>query len=219
MIGLLAKKIGMTQVYDEQGRVVPVTLFAAGPCTVAQIKTPGKDGYAAIQIGFGPRREKRTSRALQGHLKKHGGGTAWPQGVRSLREIRVDDVAAYQPGQQLTVSIFTVGSKVDVVGTSKGRGFAGVVRRHHFTAGRETHGVTTHKQPGSIGASAYPSRVIKGKRLPGRMGGARITVKNLHVVGVDAEQNLLWLRGSVPGAPNGMVLIQGAVGTGVQGKA
>jgi large subunit ribosomal protein L3 len=205
MIGLLARKVGMTQVYDDQGRVVPVTLFSAGPCQVAQVKTPEKDGYAAIQIGYGPRRASRTSRALQGHLKKHGIAA----GVRVLRELKVDDAAAYQPGQEINVSIFAVGSKVDVIGTSKGRGFAGVVRRHHFTAGRETHGVTTHKQPGSIGASAYPSRVIKGKRLPGRMGGARITVRNLDVIGVDAEQHLLWVRGSVPGAPNGMVLIRG----------
>jgi len=215
MIGLLARKIGMTQLYDEQGRVVPVTLLAAGPCTVAQVKTPDKDGYAAIQIGFGQKREKRTNRPLRGHLKKHGGAA----GARVIRELRVDDPAQYQPGQQITVSIFPVGSKVDVIGVSKGRGFAGVVRRHHFTAGRETHGVTTHKQPGSIGASAYPSRVIKGKRLPGRMGGARITVKNLDVIGVDAEQHLLWVRGSVPGAPNGMVLIRGAGGAEVQGNA
>ena len=215
MIGLLARKIGMTQLYDEQGRVVPVTLLAAGPCTVAQVKTPDKDGYAAIQIGFGQKREKRTNRPLRGHLKKHGGAA----GARVIREVRVDDPAQYQPGQQITVSIFPVGSKVDVIGVSKGRGFAGVVRRHHFTAGRETHGVTTHKQPGSIGASAYPSRVIKGKRLPGRMGGARITVKNLDVIGVDAEQHLLWVRGSVPGAPNGMVLIRGAGGAEVQGNA
>ncbi len=215
MIGLLARKVGMTQVYDEQGRVVPVTLFTAGPCTVAQVKTPEKDGYAAIQIGFGQKREKLVSRAEQGHLKKHGVKTL----PRLLRELRVDDAASYQPGQEITVTVFSVGSKVDVIGVSKGRGFAGVVRRHHFTAGRATHGVTTHKQPGSIGASAYPSRVIKGKRLPGRMGGERVTVKNLDVIGVDAEQHLLWVRGSVPGAPNGMVLIRGAVGTGAAGNA
>ena len=140
---------------------------------------------------------------MRGHLKKHNAS-----GVRTLREVRVDDTAPYQEGQDLTVTLFEVGSRVDVVGTSKGRGFAGVVKRHHFTGGRETHGCVTHKQPGSIGASAYPSRVIKGKRLPGRMGGARVTVKNLEVVGLDAEQNLLWVRGSVPGAPNGTVLIR-----------
>ena len=203
MIGLLAQKVGMTQLYDEKGQVVPVTVLAAGPCPVVQVKTSDRDGYGALQIGFGKRREKLISKALQGHLKKHNAA-----GVRMLREIRVEDPASYQVGQELTVSLFEVGVKVDVVGVSKGRGFAGVVRRHHFTAGRETHGCTTHKQPGSIGASAYPSRVIKGKRLPGRMGGARVTVKNLDVIGVDPDQNLIWLRGSVPGHPNGTVLIR-----------
>lgn len=203
MIGLLAKKIGMTQLFDAQGRVVPVTLFSAGPCKVVQVKTPQRDGYAALQLGFGTRREKCQTSPVRGHLKKHNAS-----GVRTLREVRVDDTAPYQEGQDLTVTLFEVGSRVDVVGTSKGRGFAGVVKRHHFTGGRETHGCVTHKQPGSIGASAYPSRVIKGKRLPGRMGGARVTVKNLEVVGLDAEQNLLWVRGSVPGAPNGTVLIR-----------
>ena len=203
MIALLAKKVGMTQLYDESGRVIPVTVLAAGPCPVVQVKTPERDGYAAVQIGFGKKREKLIPKALQGHLKKHSAA-----GVRMLREIRMDDTSAYQPGQELTVSVFEVGAKVDVVGTSKGRGFAGVVRRHHFKAGRETHGCTTHKQPGSIGASAYPSRVIKGKRLPGRMGGARVTVKNLDVIGVDADQHLIWIRGSVPGHPNATVLIR-----------
>jgi large subunit ribosomal protein L3 len=203
MIALLGKKVGMTQVYDESGRVIPITVLAAGPCPVVQVKTAERDGYGALQIGFGKRREKLIPKALQGHLKKHNAA-----GVRMLREIRVEDPSAYQVGQELTVSLFEVGAKVDVVGTSKGRGFAGVVRRHHFTAGRETHGCTTHKQPGSIGASAYPSRVIKGKRLPGRMGGARVTVKNLDVIGVDADQHLIWLRGSVPGHPNATVLIR-----------
>jgi len=205
MIGLLAKKIGMTQIYDDKGRVIPVTVLNAGPCPVVQIKTPEKDGYGAVQIGFGKKREKLISKPIQGHLKKYNAS-----GIRMLRELRVDDVSKYEVGQELNVSLFEIGVDVDVVGISKGRGFAGVVRRHHFTAGRETHGVTTHKQPGSIGASAYPSRVIKGKRLPGRMGGARITVKNLSVIGVDPDQNLIWLRGSVPGHPNSTVLIRHA---------
>jgi len=203
MIGLLAQKIGMSQIYDEKGHVIPVTVLAAGPCPVVQVKTSERDGYTAVQIGFGKRREKLIPKPLQGHMKKHNAA-----GLRMLREIRVEDPSAYQIGQTLTVALFEVGGKVDVVGVSKGRGFAGVVRRHHFTAGRETHGCTTHKQPGSIGASAYPSRVIKGKRLPGRMGGARVTVKNLDVVGVDADQNLIWIKGSVPGHPNGTVLIR-----------
>ena len=203
MIGLLAQKIGMSQVYDEKGRVVPVTVLSAGPCPVVQVKTSETDGYAAVQIGFGKRREKLIPKALQGHMKKHKAA-----GLRMLREIRVEDPSAYEIGQTLTVTLFEVGVKVDVVGVSKGRGFAGVVRRHHFKAGRATHGCTTHKQPGSIGASAYPSRVVKGKRLPGRMGGARVTVRNLDVIGVDPDQNLIWLRGCVPGHPNGTVLIR-----------
>ena len=203
MIGLLAEKIGMTQLFDEQGRVIPVTLLAAGPCPIVQVKTKETDGYGALQIGFGKKRESLIPKGLQGHLKKHKAA-----GVRSLKEVRVDDVSSFTVGQELTVSLFEVGSKVDIIGVSKGRGFAGVVRRHHFTAGRETHGTVTHKQLGSIGASAYPSRVIKGKRLPGRMGGERVTVKNLHVVGVDPEQNLIWIRGSIPGPPRSTVLIR-----------
>jgi large subunit ribosomal protein L3 len=205
MIGLIGQKIGMTQLFDEQGRVVPVTVLAAGPCPIVQIKTPERDGYTALQIGFGSRREKVMTAPERGHLAKRNAPM-----VRHLREVRVDDAAPFEIGQQLTVSVFEVGSRVDVVGVSKGRGFAGVVRRHHFRAGKETHGCTTHKQPGSIGASAYPSRVIKGKRLPGRMGGGRITAKNLSVVGVDPEQNLIWVRGCVPGPSTGTVLIRKA---------
>jgi large subunit ribosomal protein L3 len=203
MIGLLAQKVGMTQVYGEDGRVVPVTVLTAGPCPVVQIKTKEQDGYAALQIGFGTKRESLIRKPIQGHLKKHQAS-----GIRFLRELRVDDASGYEVGQKLDVSMFEVGSSVDVIGVSKGRGFAGVTKRHHFTGGRETHGCVTHKQPGSIGASAYPSRVIKGKRLPGRMGGERVTVKNLGVIGIDAEQNLIWIRGSVPGHPNSTVLIR-----------
>ncbi len=203
MIGLLARKIGMTQLFDATGRVVPVTLLVAGPCKVVQLKTPARDGYTAVQLGFGARREKCQTSPVKGHLKKYGAA-----GTRTLREVRVDDATAYQEGQELNVTLLEIGSKVDVTATSKGRGFAGVVKRHHFSGGRATHGCVTHKQPGSIGASAYPSRVIKGKRLPGRMGGGRVTVKNLEVIGVDAEQHLVWVRGSVPGAPNGTVLIR-----------
>ena len=203
MIGLLAEKIGMTQVFDEQGRVTPVTILSAGPCPVVQVKTPETDGYAAVQIGFGKKREALIPKAIQGHLKKHKAA-----GIRSLREIRVDDTSQFTVGQELTVSLFEVGSKVDIIGVSKGRGFAGVMRRHHFTCGRETHGCVTHRQPGSIGASAYPSRGIKGKKLPGRMGGERVTVRNLAVVGVDQEQHLIWVRGSIPGPPKATVLIR-----------
>jgi len=203
MIGLLAQKIGMTQVFDEKGRVQPVTILTAGPCPIVQVKTPETDGYAALQIGFGKKREALIPKGLQGHLKKHNAA-----GIRSLKEVRVDDTSPYTVGQELTVTLFEVGSKVDVVAVSKGRGFAGVMRRHHFTCGRETHGCVTHRQPGSIGASAYPSRVIKGKKLPGRMGGERVTVRNLSVVGMDPEQHLIWVRGSIPGPPRSTVLIR-----------
>jgi len=203
MIGLLAEKIGMTQIFDEQGRVTPVTLLAAGPCPIVQMKTTETDGYTALQIGFGKKRESLIPKGLQGHLKKHKAA-----GIRFLKEVRVEDLAPYTVGQELTIALFEVGTKVDAIAVSKGRGFAGVVRRHHFTAGRETHGTVTHKQPGSIGASAYPSRVIKGKRLPGRMGGERVTVRNLKVVGVDLEQHLIWVRGSIPGPPRATVLLR-----------
>src|SRR5258705_9411075 len=203
MSGLLAEKIGMAQVFDEQGRVAPVTLLSAGPCSVIQVKTPETDGYAALQIGFGKKREKLIPNGLRGHLKKHNAA-----GVRTLKEVRVDDTSEYQVGQELTTALFEVGSKVDVIGVSKGRGFAGVIRRHHFTCGRETHGCVTHKQPGSIGASAYPSRLVKGKRLPGRMGGGGVTAKNLTRDGVKAEHPLIWANGPVPAPPKSTVLIR-----------
>jgi large subunit ribosomal protein L3 len=149
MIGLLAKKIGMTQLFDESGRVVPVTLLTTGPCKIVQVKTPQRDGYAALQIGFGTRREKCQTAPVRGHLKKHNA-----TGTRLLREVRVDDVTPYQEGQDLTVTLFEVGSRVDVIGTSKGRGFAGVVKRHHFSGGRETHGCVTHKQPAWAGRAS-----------------------------------------------------------------
>src|SRR6266850_7496512 len=165
MIGLLAQKIGMSQVYDEKGHVVPVTVLSAGPCPVVQVKTSERDGYTAVQIGFGKKREKLIPKPLQGHMKKHNAA-----GLRMLREIRVEDPSAYQIGQTLTVALFEVGVKVDVVGVSKGRGFAGVVRRHHFKAGRATHGCTTHKQPGSIGPSDQPTRPVNAKPPPRPMG-------------------------------------------------
>jgi large subunit ribosomal protein L3 len=166
------------------------------------VKTVEKDGYAAVQLGFGEKKAKRLTRAEIGHLAKNG-----LPSMAALREFRVADAAGSEVGQKVDVSAFQVGQRVDVVGTSIGRGFQGVVKRHHFRGGKATHGCTTHDQPGSIGASAYPSRVIKGKRLPGRMGGGRITAKNLEVVAVDPEQNLLVVRGSVPGARSSLVLV------------
>ena len=205
MLGIIGRKVGMTQVFDEKGEIIPATLIEAGPCPIVQVKTLTKDGYAAVQVAFGAKREKNLSKAVVGHFKKPG------LGVRALlREFRVPDASAYEAGQELKVDQFEVGKRVDVVATSIGRGFQGTTKRHGFTGGKATHGVTTHRQPGSIGCSAYPSRVIKGKRLPGRMGGKQVTMKNLKVVAVDVEQSLLVVRGSIPGPVRGFVLVKPA---------
>ena len=205
MPGIIGKKVGMTQVFDEKGEIIPATVIEAGPCPIVQVKTPQKDGYAAIQVGFGAKREKNLTKPVVGHYRK----TKVP--VRAmLREFRVDDASAYEAGQEIKVDQFEVGKRVDVVATSIGRGFQGTTKRHGFTGGKATHGVTTHRQPGSIGASAFPSRVIKGKRLPGRMGGKQVTMKNLTVVAVDVEQSLLVVRGSIPGPVRGFVLVKTA---------
>jgi large subunit ribosomal protein L3 len=203
MIGLIGKKIGMTQVFSDQGEAVPVTVIEAGPCTVTEVRTPDRDGYAAVQLGFGSNKESRFTRAVLGQFKKRNLPPS-----RALREFRVDGVAEFSVGQTLTVSIFEKGQHVDVQGVTKGRGFAGVVKRHKFVAGHASHGPTAGKQPGSIGSSAYPSRVIKGKRLPGHMGAVNLTIKNLEVVGVDSEQNVLLVRGAVPGPANGLVFVR-----------
>jgi len=203
MIGLIGMKVGMTQVFSDKGEVIPVTVIEAGPCTVTEVRTPDRHGYAAVQLGFGAAREARVPRPRLGQFKKRNLSPA-----RHLREFRVDDVQGLEVGQNLTVSIFEKGRHVDVLGVTKGRGFAGVVKRHGFVAGHASHGPTAGKQQGSIGSSAYPSRVIKGKRLPGRMGGVNLTIKNLEVVGVDPEQNVLLVRGAVPGPPNGLVIVK-----------
>jgi large subunit ribosomal protein L3 len=203
MIGLIGKKIGMTQLFSEKGDVLPVTVIQAGPCTVTEVRSSRRDGYAAVQLGFGTNKETRFSRPVLGQFKKRNLPPA-----RHLKEFRVTDAAPYEVGESLTVALFEQGEHVDVQGVTKGRGFAGVVKRHKFAAGHASHGPTAGKQPGSIGASAYPSRVVKGKRLPGRMGGANLTIKNLVVVAVDAEQNLLMVRGAIPGPPNGLVFVK-----------
>jgi large subunit ribosomal protein L3 len=203
MIGLIGKKVGMTQLFSEQGEAVPVTVIEAGPCTVTDVRTAERNGYSAVQLGFGTNKESRFTRPVLGQFKKRNLPPS-----RTVREFRVEDVAAFQVGQTLNVSIFEKGAHVDVQGVTKGRGFAGVVKRHGFVAGHASHGPTAGKQPGSIGSSAYPSRVIKGKRLPGHMGAEVLTIKNLEVVAVDAEQNVLMVRGAVPGPANGLVLIR-----------
>ena len=203
MIGIIGKKVGMTQLFGEKGDVQPVTVIQAGPCTVTEVRTPDRNGYAAVQLGFGTNKETRFQRPVLGQFKKRNLVPA-----RHVKEFRVADAAPYQVGQSVTVALFEKGEHVDVQGVTKGRGFAGVVKRHKFVAGHASHGPTAGKQPGSIGASAYPSRVIKGKRLPGRMGGANLTIKNLEVVAVDAEQGLLMVRGAIPGPPNGLVFVR-----------
>ena len=201
--GLLGRKIGMTQVLHEDGTVTPVTVIEAGPCTVTEVRTADRDGYQAVQLGFGTNRESRFTRPVLGQFKKRN---LTPSLV--LREFRVGDTSSFEIGGTLTVSMFEKGEHVDVRGVTKGRGFQGVVKRHGFVAGHASHGPTHGKQPGSIGASAFPSRVIKGKRLPGHMGSVFLTQKNLEVVGVDPEQNVVMIRGAVPGPVNGVVIVQ-----------
>jgi large subunit ribosomal protein L3 len=202
MIGLIGRKIGMTQVFDEKGDVVPVTVIEAGPCTVTEIRTSERDGYTALQLGFGTNKEKRFTKPYLGQFTKRNLPPS-----RHLREFRIPDVSAYTLGQTLNASVFEKGEHIDVEGTTKGRGFAGIIKRHGFKGGHASHGPTMGREPGSIGSSAYPSRVIKGKRLPGRMGGKPLTSKNLMVAGVDAEQNVLLVRGAIPGPTNGLVFI------------
>jgi large subunit ribosomal protein L3 len=200
--GLIAKKIGMTQLLQDDGTMVPVTIVQAGPCVVVQKKTALKDGYDAIQLGFVEFiKPKNVTKPMGGHFKK-----ANTAPVRILREMRTEGEAAMNPGDKVMVDMFNANEKVHVIGTSKGRGFAGFVKRHHFGGGRASHGSMFHRAPGSIGASAYPSRVLKGMRMAGHLGAARITVQNIQVARVDQENNLLYLRGAVPG-PNGGYLV------------
>ena len=207
MKGILGKKVGMTQVFDENGAVVPVTIVEAGPCFITQKKTVEKDGYNAIQVGFSGVPEKRLNKPFNGHLKKSG-----VSAVKYLREFRVDDPDVYEEGQQIDVSVFNVGDKVDVTGTSKGKGFAGVVKRHHFRGGPKTHGQSDRwRAPGSVGAGSTPGRVFKGVRMAGRMGNDRVTVQNLRVALVDPEKNLLGIKGAVPGGKNGLIIICEAI--------
>ena len=203
MIGLIGKKVGMTQLFNERGEVIPVTIIEAGPCTVTELRSAQRDGYTAVQLGYGANKESRFTRPALGQFKKRN----LPP-LRHLREFRVDSIEGLEVGQSLDVLIFEKGRSVDIQGVTKGRGFAGVVKRYGFVAGHASHGPTAGKQPGSIGASAYPSRVIKGKRLPGRMGGVNLTIKNLEVVAIDPEQNMLMVRGAVPGPANGLVVVK-----------
>ena len=198
--GMLGRKIGMSQVFRQDGRVVPVTVIQAGPCTITQVKTGDKDGYEAVQLGY--TQVKRLNRPLRGHLGRNGL-------FRYLRELPVDSLEGLQVGQQISVDLFQAGDKVNVIGTSKGRGFQGVMKRHGFHGGPRTHGQSDRaRAPGSIGAGTFPARVLKGKKMAGHMGNVRITIKNLEVVEVDPERNLLLLKGGVPGGPNGLLMIR-----------
>lgn len=203
MAGLIGKKIGMTRVFDEEGVALPVTVLEAGPCPVVQVKSKERDGYRAIQLGFGSRKTKHATRAEVGHAAR--AGLENPPAI--LREFPLGDGEAFEVGQQLTVSLFSPGDRIKVVGTSKGKGFQGAMKRHGFTGRPGSHGHPYERIVGSIGPGTDPSRVIKGKRMPGRMGGARVTVRNLQVVRVDPDRNLLFVKGAVPGARNSYVLI------------
>ncbi len=207
--GLIGRKIGMTQLFSEDGRAVPVTVLRAGPCVVVQRKTTERDGYEAVQLGLvEDRPDRKATKPMRGHFEKAG-----VPPTRVLREVAIEEGAEASPGDTVTCSIFEPGQKVDVIGTSKGRGFQGVVKRHGFGGGRATHGSMFHRAPGSIGASAYPSRVFPGMRMAGHMGSRRVTVKGLEVVQVDPERNLLLVKGAVPGARGSLVVIRRGAGS------
>ena len=202
-MGLLGKKVGMTRIYSDTGNAIGVTVIEAGPCVVLQKKTVETDGYNAVQVGMSAKKETRLSKPEAGHAKKAGQG-----GFYHIKEFRTDRVDEYEVGQQINVAdLFKTGDLVDVSGKSKGRGFQGVVKRHGFRGGRMTHGSMFHRAPGSIGCSAWPSRVVKGKKLPGHMGDVVKTKKNVIIIDVRPEDNVLLLRGSVPGAKNGLLRI------------
>ena len=202
--GLLGKKVGMTQLLQDDGTVVPVTVIQAGPCVVVQKKTKQKDGYDAVQLGFVEFvKPKRVNKPMTGHFKKTNAAP-----VRFVREIALQGDDASNPGDKVMVDIFNANELVHVIGTSKGRGFAGLIKRHHFRGGRATHGSMFHRAAGSIGSSAYPSRVLKGMRMAGHMGNERVTVQNLLVARVDQENNLLFLRGAVPGPAGGYLVVE-----------
>lgn len=201
--GMIGKKIGMTQLFARDGKLIPVTVIQASPNTVVQKKTIDKDGYNAIQVGFEMIEERKVNRPLAGHFKR-----ADISATRYLRELRLDTAGELEIGQTIDINIFKPGDKIDITGVSKGKGFAGGVKRHHFKGGGATHGSMHHRAPGSIGASSFPSRVFRGQRLPGHMGQDRVTISGIEVIDVKMEQSLLIVRGAVPGANNGLLLIR-----------
>lgn len=202
-LGLIGRNLGMTHLFLKNGEAIPITVIEAGPCSVVQVKNKEKEGYNALQLGFLPKKIHKVTKPLQGHFKKSG-NTAF----HILKEFRVDDINSYQSGQEINLEIFHVGQKVMVTGTSKGKGFSGVIKRWGFRGGPGSHGSNIHRSPGSIGCSAYPSRVLKGKKLPGHKGAATATIENLEIINFKPEKNLLFLKGAVPGRKNGMVIIK-----------
>ena len=198
----MGKKLGMSGLFLPDGRYVPVTVIEAGPCVVTQIKTEETDGYNALQLGFGDKKENRVNKPLKGHFSKSDSGV-----FSNLKEFEVVDPSAYSLGQQITLEMFKVREHVDVIGVTKGRGFSGVIKRHGFHGGRKTHGSHSHRIPGSIGCSAWPSKVIKGKKMPGRYGSEHKTIRNLEVIDIRPEDNIILIKGSVPGAKSGLVSI------------
>ncbi|MFC1828846.1 50S ribosomal protein L3 [Thermodesulfobacteriota bacterium] len=201
--GLMGKKLGMTGLFTPEGEYIPVTVVLIGPCVVTQVKTVANDGYNALQIGFGSKKDVRVNKPMKGHLKKSGNLF-----FECLREFSVANPDDYKVGQILGPDMFKVGDRVDVTGTSKGRGFSGVIKRHGFHGGKQTHGSHSHRIPGSIGCSATPAKVIKGKKMPGQYGNERKTVRNLKVVDIRSDENLLLIRGALPGARSGLVEIK-----------
>ncbi|HEB68612.1 MAG TPA: 50S ribosomal protein L3 [Desulfobulbus sp.] len=201
--GILGRKIGMTRIYNENGRSIPVTVIEAGPCTILQKKTKAKEGYDAIQVGFLEKKQARLNKPEAGHFKRSGG-----KGFYHVREFRVTDPESFDLGQEINLNeVLQVGDKVDITGKVKGRGFQGVMKRHGFGGGKASHGSGFHRAPGSIGCSAYPGRVIKGKKMPGRMGNNTVTQKNLTIIDIRDEENVLLVEGTVPGAKNGLLSI------------
>ncbi len=210
-VGILGKKLGMSQLFDKEGRSIPVTLIEAGPCRITQIKSSATDGYSAVQIAFGQVREKLVNKPSQGHLSKSG-----EELLRYIREYRVQDLDQYELGAKITVDDFETGQKVDVSGTSMGRGFAGYQKRHGFSRGPMSHGSKNHREPGSTGAGTTPGRIYPGKRMAGRYGGKQITTRGLTIIKVDNERNLLVVKGSVPGKPGSLLNIRHARRVGEQ---
>ncbi|QIB27145.1 50S ribosomal protein L3 [Caloranaerobacter azorensis] len=206
MKAILGRKIGMTQVFTEDGTVIPVTVVEAGPVKVVQKKTVEKDGYNAIQVGFSDVKEKKVNKPLKGHFDKAG-----VEYKKYLREFKVENIDEYEVGQEIKADVFSAGDKVDVIGISKGKGFQGVIKRHNQSRGPESHGSKYHRAVGSLGASSFPSRVFKTKKLPGHMGHERVTVQNLEVVRVDAEKNLILIKGAVPGPKGGLLTIKQSI--------